>query len=109
MAASLNKALLIGNLTRDPDLKYTTSGTAVANFGLAINRTYTDTNGEKAEDVYFVDVVTWNRLAEVCAEAGDPAQYFQRALAAAQEVENTALIERIAEHLLSIGESTKGT
>ena len=68
MAANLNKVLLIGNLTRDPELKYTSSGTALANFGMAINRTYTDTNGEKAEDVCFIDVVAWNRLAEVSGE-----------------------------------------
>jgi single-strand DNA-binding protein len=60
--------MLIGNLTRDPDLKYTASGTAVANFGLAVNRKYTDANGERAEDVCFVDIVAWNKLAEVCGE-----------------------------------------
>ena len=68
MSASLNKTLLIGNLTRDPELRYLASGTPVANFGLAVNRTYTDANGEKAEDVCFVDITTWNRLAEVCDE-----------------------------------------
>ena len=68
MAAHLNKTLLIGNLTRDPDLKYLPSGAPVANFGLAVNRTYTDSNGEKQEDPCFVDVTCWNRLAEVSAE-----------------------------------------
>jgi single-strand DNA-binding protein len=68
MAASLNKALLIGNLTRDPDLKYTASGAAVANFGLAINRRYTNSDGERVEDPCFVEIVAWNRLAEVCGE-----------------------------------------
>ena len=68
MPASLNKTLLIGNLTRDVDLRYTPSGAAVANFGLAINRTYTDASGEKVEDTCFVDIVAWNRLAEVCGE-----------------------------------------
>lgn len=66
--ANLNKVLLIGNLTRDPDLRYVPSGAAVANFGLAINRTYTDADGEKVEDVCFVDIVALNRLAEVCGE-----------------------------------------
>jgi len=65
---SLNKVLLIGNLTRDPDLRYIPSGAPVANFGLAINRTYTNTDGEKVDDVCFVEVVAWNRLAEVCGE-----------------------------------------
>lgn len=58
----------MGNLTRDVDLKYTTSGTAVANFGLAINRTYTNSDGEKVDDVCYIDVVAWNRLAEVAGE-----------------------------------------
>ena len=66
--ASLNKVLLIGNLTRDPDLKYLSSGVPVASFGLAVNRTYTDGNGEKQEDPCFVDVTCWSRLAEVSAE-----------------------------------------
>lgn len=68
MAASLNKTFLIGNLTRDVDLKYTASGTAVANFGLAVNRKYANSDGEKVEDVCFVDIVAWDRLAEVCGE-----------------------------------------
>jgi len=66
--ASFNKVLLIGNLTRDVDMKYTPSGKAVANFGLAINRTYTDANGEKVDDPCFVDIVAWDRLAEVCGD-----------------------------------------
>ena len=68
MAANLNKVLLIGNLTRDPDLKYLSSGVPVAGFGLAVNRTYIDSNGEKQEDPCFMDVTCWNRLAEVSAE-----------------------------------------
>ena len=68
MAASLNKTLLMGNLTRDVDLKYTTSGAAVANFGLAVNRTYTNSDGEKVDDVCYIDIVAWNRLAEVAGE-----------------------------------------
>jgi single-strand DNA-binding protein len=68
MAACLNKAMLIGNLTRDVDLRYTPSGAAVANFGLAINRTYTNSDGEKVDDVCYIDVVAWNRLAEVADE-----------------------------------------
>ena len=68
MAANLNKTLLIGNLTRDVDLKYLPSGAPVANFGLAVNRTYTNSDGEKVEDPCFVEIVAWNRLAEVCSE-----------------------------------------
>jgi len=66
--ASFNKVLLIGNLTRDVDMRFIPSGKAVANFGLAVNRTYTDANGEKVEDTCFVDIVAWDRLAEVCGD-----------------------------------------
>ena len=65
--ASLNKVLLIGNLTRDPELRYIPSGTAVANFGLAMNRVYTTQDGERKEDACFVDIVTWGKTAENCA------------------------------------------
>jgi len=65
--ASLNKVFLIGNLTRDPELRYIPSGTAVANFGLAVNRIYTTQDGERKEDVCFVDIVTWSKTAENCA------------------------------------------
>ncbi len=68
MAASLNKTFLMGNLTRDVELRYIPSGAAVANFGLAINRTYTNSDGEKTEEVCFVDIVAWNKLAEVASE-----------------------------------------
>ena len=66
--ATLNKVFLIGNLTREVDLKYVPSGPAVANFGLAVNRTYTNSDGEKVDDVCYVDIVAWNRLAEVAGE-----------------------------------------
>ena len=66
--ASLNKVFLIGNLTRDPELRYIPSGTAVATFTIATNRAYTDKAGEKKEDVCFVRVIVWARLAEVCGE-----------------------------------------
>ena len=66
--ASLNRALLIGNHTRDVELRYTPSGSPVANFGLAVNRTYTNSDGEKVDEVCFLDVVAWNRLAEISGE-----------------------------------------
>jgi len=68
MAASLNKVLLIGNLTRDPELRYIPSGTAVATFSVAINRVYTSQSGEKKEEVAFIRIVVWGRRAEVCGE-----------------------------------------
>ncbi|MDO8599854.1 MAG: single-stranded DNA-binding protein, partial [bacterium] len=65
---SLNKVLLIGNLTRDPELRYTPQGSAVATFGIATNRSWTTDSGEKKEDAEFHNIVVWNRLAEICAE-----------------------------------------
>jgi single-strand DNA-binding protein len=66
--ASLNKVMLIGNVTRDPEVKYTPKGSAVADLGLAINRTYTNQSGEKVEEVTYVDVELWGRLAEIAGE-----------------------------------------
>ena len=67
--ASYNKVILMGNLTRDPEMKYLPSGTAVANFGIAMSEKYTDKqSGEQREDVCFVDVEAWNRQAEVVNE-----------------------------------------
>lgn len=68
MARSLNKASIIGNLTRDPELRYTPSGAAVCTFGVATNRQWTTDTGEKREDVEFHRVVAWNKLAELCAQ-----------------------------------------
>ena len=65
--AALNKVMLIGNLTRDPELRYIPSGTAVVKLGLAVNREYQDrTSGEKKEDVCFVDITVWGKQAEAC-------------------------------------------
>ena len=68
MAASLNKVMLIGNLTRDPELRYIPSGQAVTTFTVAVNRTYNSQSGEKKEEVSFIRIVAWARLAEVCNE-----------------------------------------
>lgn len=65
--ANLNMVLLIGNLTRDPELRYIPSGTAVANFGLATNRIYNTQDGERKEEVCFVEIVVWSKTAENCA------------------------------------------
>ena len=66
--ASLNKVFLIGNLTRDPELRYTQGGMAVANLGLASNRVYKGKDGEKKEETCFVRVVVWGRQAETCGQ-----------------------------------------
>ena len=66
--ANLNKVMLMGNLTRDPEVRYTPKGTAVAELGLAINRVYSAENGEKREETTFVDVTFWGRTAEIAGE-----------------------------------------
>src|ERR1700752_3480050 len=66
--ASFNKVLLLGNLTRDPEIRYTPKGSAVCDLGIAVNRQYTLENGERREEVTYVDVVLWARLAEIAAE-----------------------------------------
>ncbi len=64
--ANFNKVMLMGNLTRDPEMRYTPQGTAVANLGLAVNRVWKDKAGGEKKDVCFVTVVTWDKQAEVC-------------------------------------------
>ena len=67
--ASYNKVILMGNLTRDPEVEFLPSGTAVANFGLAMSERYTDRqSGEQRENVCFVDVEAWDRQAEIVGE-----------------------------------------
>ena len=64
----LNKAMIIGRLTRDPELRNIPSGVSVANFVVASNRVYTDQAGNKQETVEFHNIVVWRRLAEICAQ-----------------------------------------
>lgn len=66
--ASFNKVILAGNLTRDPELRYTPKGTAIAKLGLALNRSYTTESGERREEVTFVDVDAFGRQAEVIGQ-----------------------------------------
>jgi single-strand DNA-binding protein len=70
--ASFNKVIIAGNLTRDPELRYTPKGTAIASFGMAISRKWKSESGETKEEVAFVDVEAWDRQAEVVA------QYFKK-------------------------------
>lgn len=64
----LNKVMLIGNLTRDPELRYTPAGMAVVSFGLATNRVWITKQGERKEDAQFHRIVAWNKLAELCSQ-----------------------------------------
>ncbi len=66
--AQLNKVFLMGNLTRDPELRYTPSGSAVTDLGLAVNRSWTGKDGERKEETLFIDVVVWDRQAETCCQ-----------------------------------------
>ena len=66
--ASFNKVILIGNLTRDPDLRTTQNGTAICDLGLAVNRRWRDQSGRDQEETTFVDVAAWGRSAENCAQ-----------------------------------------
>ncbi|MEI6970684.1 MAG: single-stranded DNA-binding protein [bacterium] len=66
--ASMNKVILMGNLTKDPELKELPSGTPVADMRLALNETYTDRSGKKVEKVCYIDVVVWERQAQTCAQ-----------------------------------------
>lgn len=65
---SLNKVMLIGNLTRDVELRYTSSGTSVASFGLATNRSYKDSTGKDVESAEFTNIVAWSKLGEICSQ-----------------------------------------
>lgn len=68
MARSINKANLLGNLTRDPDLKYLPKGTPVCNFTVATNRTWKDSSGQEQSEANFHRVVAWGKLAEICGQ-----------------------------------------
>jgi single-strand DNA-binding protein len=65
---SLNKVILIGNLTRDPELRYTPNGSAVTGFSIATNRTWKDSTGQQKEEVDFHRIVAWTKLAEICSQ-----------------------------------------
>jgi single-strand DNA-binding protein len=66
--ASFNQVILLGNVTRDPEIRYTPKGTAVTELGMAMNRVFTPEGGEKREEVTFVDVTLWGRTAEIAVE-----------------------------------------
>ena len=68
MSKSLNKILLIGNITKDPELKYTPQGVAIINFTVATNRDWKDSTGQKKTDTQFHKVIAWSKLAEICSQ-----------------------------------------
>ena len=68
MAGSLNRAMVIGNLTRDPELRQTSNGQSVCSFGVATNRTWKDASGEKQEQVEYHNIVAWGKLGDICGQ-----------------------------------------
>ena len=68
MSMSLNRAQIIGNLTKDPEVRQTPSGTLVASFTVATNHTWKDQNGQKQEKAEFHNIVAWGKLAEICQQ-----------------------------------------
>jgi len=107
--ASLNKVFLIGNLTRDPELRYTASGTVVADLGLAVNRRWTNGGGEVKEDVLFITVVAWGKQGEAAAQylaKGSPVHVEGRLQARSWESkdgEKRTIFEVVAERLQFLG------
>jgi len=110
--ASLNKVFLIGNLTRDPELRYIPSGSAVATFTVAVNRVYVQ-QGEKKEEVSYVKVVVWAKMAETCGEylsKGSPVFVEGRIQSRSWETpqgEKRSAVEVIAERVQFLGGKTK--
>ena len=73
--ANFNRIILVGNITRDPEIRYTPNGTAVTHFGLAVNRTWRSQDGDNREEVCFIDITAWGRTGEIISEyksKGDP-------------------------------------
>jgi single-strand DNA-binding protein len=66
--AGLNKVILIGNVGKDPEMRYTANGSAVTSFSIAVNRNYQGSDGERHEETDWFDIVTWNKLAEICSQ-----------------------------------------
>lgn len=115
MAASLNKVMLIGNLTRDPELRYIPSGQGVASFSLAVNRAYTSQTGEKKEEVNFIRIVAWGRQAEICNEylkKGSPVFIEGRLQARsweAQDGSKRSTVEVVAQNIQFLSRQSRGT
>lgn len=111
--ANLNKVFLIGNLTRDPELRYIPSGSAVTTFTVAVNRVYTQ-QGEKKEEVSYIKVVVWGKMAETCGEylsKGSPVFVEGRIQSRSWETpqgEKRSAVEVIAERVQFLGKTKAG-
>lgn len=111
--ANLNKVFLMGNLTRDPELRYIPSGTAVASFTVASNRVYTSSAGEKKEETCFMRIVAWARQAELCGEylkKGSPVFVEGRLQSRSWETpdgQKRSTIEVVAQNVQFLGRATR--
>lgn len=111
--ADLNKVFLMGRLARDPELRYIPSGTAVATFTLATNRSYTMASGEKREESCFVRVVAWARAAELCGEylsKGSPVFVEGRLQSRSWETpegQKRSTLEVVAQNIQFLGKSAR--
>jgi single-strand DNA-binding protein len=107
---SFNKAILMGNLTKDPELRTIPSGAAVCNFDLALNRTYTSQTGEKKEEVCYITIVVWGKQGEHCAQylkKGRGAHvegHFQQRSWTTPEGQKRSKIEVVAERVQFLGD-----
>lgn len=115
-ARSLNKVLLIGNLTRDPELRYTPTGTAVCTFGLATNRSWVPSDGsERQEETEYHRIVAWSKLAEICAQilAKGRKIYVEGRIQnrkwQTQEGQERETTEIVIDNMIALGAPTKGT
>ena len=109
--ASLNRVVLIGNLTRDPEMRFTPSGSSVCNFGLAVNRRWTNRQGEKVEQADYFNIVVWAKLAELCTDylsKGSPVAVEGRLQSRSWETEDgqkRSVVEIVAENVQFLGKA----
>lgn len=107
--ASLNRVVLIGNLTKDPELRFTPAGSSVANLRMAVNRRWTNREGERVDSTDFFNVVVWGKLAELCAEyvrKGSPIAADGRLQSRSWETEDgqkRSTVEVVAENVQFLG------
>ncbi|MEW6189863.1 MAG: single-stranded DNA-binding protein [Actinomycetota bacterium] len=106
---NLNRVILIGRLTKDPELRFTPNGTSVANFRIAVNRRWTNREGERMDSTDFFNVVVWGRLAELCSEhisKGSPVAVEGRLQTRSWETEEgqrRSTVEIVAENVQFLG------
>lgn len=112
--ASFNRVLLMGNLTKDPELRYTPSGTAVANLRLAVNSSFKGQDGQRKEETCFVTIVVWNKQAETCNQylkKGRPIFVEGRLISRSWEVEGKprSIMEVRADRVQFLGQAGGGS